>query len=216
MDSISSIHILSEAELKKLANVISEVEEKTCGDIRLMVVKRSAVTGHVHLLLWSLLLSLTFLYLWFFRHSLIFWERWWLWPSIILGQYIFAAFLSRSQLIQRAFTSHHDLRHQVWARAEVEFHRQGLSDTSSRTGVLLFVSLMERQALVLADKAIADKLPPNVWDKVAKIMTEGARSGRRAEKLEEALRECGAYLATHFPKQAGITHHLPNTVILKD
>ena len=216
MDSISSIHILSEAELKKLANVISEVEEKTCGDIRLMVVKRSAVTGHVHLLLWSLLLSLTFLYIWFFRHSLIVWERWWLWPSIILGQYILAAFLSRSQLLQRTFTSHHDLRHQVWARAEVEFHRQGLSDTRSHTGVLLFVSLMERQALVLAGKAIADKLPPNVWDKVAKIMTEGARSGHWAEKLEEALRECGAYLASHFPKQAGKTHQLPNTVILKD
>jgi putative membrane protein len=216
MNSASSIHILSKSELKKLADVIGEVEEKTSGDIRLMIVKRSSVTGHVHLLLWSLLLSLTFLYLWFFRHSVILWERWWLWPSIILGQYILAAILSRSEFLQRVFTSHHDLSHQVWARAEVEFHRQGLSNTHSHTGVLLFVSLMERQALVLADKAIADKLPPNAWDKVAGIISDGARSGRWAEKLEEALRDCGTYLALHFPGQAGNTHQLPNIVILKE
>jgi uncharacterized membrane protein len=30
------------------------------------------------------------------------------------------------------------------------------------------------------------------------------------------LRMCGAYLATHFPPQAGKPKELPNTVILKD
>ncbi len=216
MVSTSSIHILSDQELKKLGEVIGEVEKKTCGDVRLMIVKRSAVTGHVRLLLWALLVSLTFLFLWFNRHSLILWERWWLWPSILLGQYVIAALLSRSQLLQRLFTSYYDLHHQVWARAEVEFHRQGLSDARSHTGVLLFVSLMERQAVVLAGKAIADKLPSDAWDPVVKIIIEGARSGRWTEKLEQALRECGAYLANHFPPQPGKSKELPNAVILKD
>ncbi len=216
MSSDSNIQILSELELKRLADVIGEVEEKTSGDIRLMIVKRSAVTGHVHFLLWSILVSLTFLYLWFNRHGLIFWERWWLWPSIVLGQYIFAAFLSRSQVLQRLFTSQRDLYHQVWARAEVEFHRQGLSDTRSHKGVLLFVSLMERQAVVLADKAIADKLPSNIWDQTVKIIIQGARKRKWAEKLEQALLECGSHLKTHFPSQTGKNHELSNTVILKD
>ncbi|OYZ23565.1 MAG: hypothetical protein B7Y39_04465 [Bdellovibrio sp. 28-41-41] len=216
MVSGSSIQILSDGELKRLAEVIGEVEEKTSGDLRLMIVKRSAVTGHVHLLLWSLMVALTFLYLWLNRHSLIFGERWWLWPSIILSQYIIAAFLSHSQLLQRILTSHRDLYHQVWARAEVEFHRQGLSDTSSQTGVLLFVSLMERQAVVLADKAIVNKLPSNIWDQTVKIIIQGARKGKWAEKLEQALRECGTHLTTHFPSQTGKNHELSNAVILKD
>ncbi len=216
MDSASSIQILSEQDLKKLANVIGEVEEKTCGQIRLMIVKRSTVTGHVHLLLWSLLVSLTFLLLWSTRHDLFLWDRWWLWPLLILIEFFISALLSRSQNLQRLFTSYRDLHHQVWARAELEFHRQGLDRTRSHTGVLLFVSLMERQALVLADKSIADKLPPHTWDQVVKIILQGAKNGLWAVKLEQALRECGAYLAQHFPPQGGNTHKLPNAVILKD
>lgn len=220
MGFTSNAQILTEQELKKLADVIREVEEKTCGDIRLMIVKRSAVTGHVHLLLWSLLVSLTFLILWSTRSNPIFWpffwEQWWLWPLILLCQYVIAAFLSCLPVLQRLFSSHHDLHHQVWARAEVEFHRQGLSDTRSHTAVLLFVSLMERQAVVLADKAIADKLPPHTWDQIVKMIIQGARTGHWAEKLELALRECGVYLATHFPPQAGKSNELPNTVILLD
>jgi putative membrane protein len=208
--------ILTHQELKRLADVIGEVEEKTIGEIRLMIVGRSAVTGHVHNTVWVLLLAVSFLLIWFERHDLIYFERWWLWPALIVGLYLFANILSRFQFIQRAFTSNHDLHHQVMARAEVEFHREGLNGTLAHTGVLIFLSLMERYAVVLADKGIADKLPVHAWDKVVSKVIAGARSGHWADKLEEAIRECGTYLASHFPPQGLKSNELPNTVIIKD
>src|SRR4051812_18642663 len=158
--------ILTQKELKQLADVIGELEQKTVGEIRLMIVKRSSVTGHVHNTLWALLLALTFLSVWFERHDLIYYERWWMWPCMIAGFYILANFLSRFEFVQRSFTPTSDLHHQVLARAEVEFHREGLNQTTAQTGVLVFVSLMERMAVVLADKGIAEKVPLHGWDKV--------------------------------------------------
>lgn len=207
---------INESELAKLAMVIGEVEKKTSGEIRLMIVKRSSVTGHVHTVLWAMMVSATFLGLWFWRHDVVLWEQWWMWPAILGGLYVVSAVLARLEWVQRRFTPHHDLHHQVWARAEVEFHREGLSQTHLHTGVLLFVSLMERQALVLADKGIADKVAPHTWDLVVRTMVEGARTGRWAEKLEQSIRQCGEYLADHFPPEAVKTNELPNEVIFKD
>jgi putative membrane protein len=208
--------ILTQKELQTLAGVIGELEEKTIGEIRLMIVKRSSVTGHVHTTLWALMLAITFLIIWFERHDLIYFERWWMWPSLVVGLYFVAAFFSRFAAVQRAFTSDHDLHHQVMARAEVEFNREGLSGTSAHTGVLIFLSLMEKIAVVLADKGIAEKVPVHGWDKVIAKVIAGAKSGRWAEKLEDALRECGAYLANHFPATGSKKDELSNAVILKD
>ncbi|MCX6124471.1 MAG: hypothetical protein NTV34_06935, partial [Proteobacteria bacterium] len=44
-------------------------------------------------------------------------------------------------------------------RAELEFYRSRIQQTSGHTGILLFVSLAERRAVVLADKGISEKLP---------------------------------------------------------
>ncbi len=209
------MEILNAQELKRLASVIDEVENKTSGEIRLMIVERSAVTGHVGPLLWAVLVSFAVMMIWFWHLELEAYERWWMWPLLMLGLLGVAGWLARFPAIQRRFTSYHDLHHQVWARAEVEFHREGLSHTELRTGVLLFVSLMERQAVVLADKGIAAKVPANTWDGLLKIIVEGASTGRWAEKLDQAVRECGKYLAEHFPPQGPRRNELPNDVILK-
>lgn len=210
--------ILNEHQLKNLSSVIGELEHKTSGEIRLMIVKRSSVTGHVPMLLWSLLISISFLLLWFWRHEfdLLFWNHWWVSPAVLVASYFLAIVLARFGWVQRRFTSFNDLKHQVWARAEVEFHREGLGGTSARTGILIFVSLMEHQAVVIADHGIASKVPANTWDEVVAIIIEGAKTGHWEEKLEQALRQCGALLATHFPAHVVNANELSNVVIIKD
>jgi putative membrane protein len=208
--------VLTEKELKTLAGVIGECEQKTVGEMRLIIARRSSVTSHVTNTLWLSLLSLSCLLIWFERHDLVYYERWWMWPGLVFGSFIFANIFSRFEFVQRLFTPKLELHHQVMTRAEIEFHREGLNGTSAQTGVLLFVSLMERMAVVLADKGIADKVPVHAWDKVIAKILEGARSDRFAEKLEDALRECGSYLATHFPDSGVVKNELSNNVIIKD
>jgi putative membrane protein len=208
--------ILNKEELHHLAKVIGEVEKTTAGEVRLMIVRRSAVTGHVQTLLWALFVAASFLFIWFARHDLILWEPWWLWPTLLVGHYVLAGFLSHIEFVQRHLTPAGDLHHQVLARAEVEFYRAGLNRTRAHTGVLLFVSLMERQAVVLADSAIHAKAGPKAWEETVRLIVGGAKSGKWSESFERALRACGRYLSEHFPPQPGKTNELPNAVIVKD
>lgn len=207
--------ILSEQDKTHLANVIAKWELKTSGEIRLMIVSRSAVTSHVPLLLWAMLLVTTFLFHEAFRATLAPYEHPWQWPIVLVVEFVLAIWVGRSESVQRRLTAQHDLTHQVWTRAEVEFHREGLTKTVDHTGVLLFLSLMERKAIVLADRGIASKVAPGTWDNVVATIVNGARTGQWVPNLEKALDQCGEYLAAHFPPKPGQKDELPNTVIVK-
>ena len=79
----------------------------------------------------------------------------------------------------------------------------------------MFISLLEHQAVVLADKGIASRLEANIWNEVVATMLEGPRTGHWADCIEKALRQCGSVLAEHFPIRPGDHNELPNLVIIK-
>lgn len=206
---------LNASELKHLAGVIEELEHKTSGEIRLMIVRRSTIHSLFSMLFgWVLCLGL--LIMWIERHQLIWLAHWWWLPLMAVGSALLAWILSRSAFVLRMAVPAGELSAQVVRRAELEFYHEGLRETQDRTGILLFISLAEHQAVVLADEGIAKKLKPDVWNGVVATLIEGARSGRWCENLEKALRDCGGYLATHFPHGATNRNELSNTVIVKD
>ena len=104
-------------------------------------------------------------------------------------------------------------------RAEAEraalqqFLAQGLQKTTRRTGVLLFVALAERQAVLIADEGINAKVGAQVWAETIAALTEAARRGHLAEGLVEAIAACGTALAQHFPAEGPSLNELPNRVV---
>lgn len=207
--------ILSEKELEHLSDVIGEAESHTSGEIRLMIVKRSFPLGHILPTVWLVLVCLGLMVLWFMRDHLQE-APWWLLPSLLVGSSLAAWPLARLQQVQRFFVNPLDMRQAVWMRAELEFHREGLSHTQGNTGILLFLSLLERHAVVLADRGISARLEANTWDGVVSLIQAGAKSGHWKERLEEAIRLCGRLLAEHFPAESHGENQLPNAVIVKD
>ena len=69
---------------------------------------------------------------------------------------------------------------------------------------------VERTAVVLADKAIASKLPQATWDGVRDLLTKGLSLGKGAQGFTDAIAECGKILSKEFPIQANDTNELPN------
>jgi putative membrane protein len=210
--------LLSQAQLDALARAIGEAEKRTSGEIRLMIVKRSTPVGHVPQVLWLMLVALSLLVLWFERDHFVLGAPLWLIPALLFGAAVIAYVLSYSATIGRLFVSMPDRRQAALARAELEFHREGLSHTQGATGILLFLSRFERQAVVLADRGIASRLDPSVWKDVVALITSGAAGSadHLEAKLKEAISLCGRLLAEHFPIQPGDVNELPNTVIVKD
>lgn len=206
---------LSEDELKHLAKVIEELETNTEGEIRLMLVRSSMATGHAFRLLFGWAVALSFALIWLERHHYIWASSLWLVGGILVFAASLAWALSELPFVVRMISQTNDIRSQVWNRAELEFYREGLAKTKGRTGILLFISVLERQAVVLADEGIAKKLPQNYWENVVSLLLEGPRKGDWPGALERALRECGRILSDHFPAQGRLINELPNAVIVK-
>jgi putative membrane protein len=117
--------------------------------------------------------------------------------------------------VRRALTPRSVKRHQVHRRAAEHFAVKGLHLTEARTGVMIFVSLGERMAELIADEGIADHVEPHVWDKAMAALTEGLKRGDPEAAFEGAVRQCGDILAAKFPAPPGEKpNELPDAVVV--
>lgn len=98
-----------------------------------------------------------------------------------------------SRLFARATT----LKGAVDEKAHAAFSRYGVYRTSGRTGVLVFLSLGERQARVLYDVGVAKAVPNEIRDEWRTRLAAVARAfdvGALAKALEALGQEAGAFL----------------------
>lgn len=85
--------------------------------------------------------------------------------------------------------------------------------TAARTGVVIYLSLAEHRAEIVADAAIAAKVSPELWgDAMAAMLTE-LKAGRMADGLIAAVTRVGAVLAEHFPRTADDINELPDRLV---
>jgi len=95
-------------------------------------------------------------------------------------------------------------------RAALEqFVVRRVAHTRNRTGVLIFVSLAERYARIIADDAIAQKVPNSEWQAAIDALTGHMRDGHIAQGFTAAIERCGAVLAAHAPPD-GAPNELPD------
>lgn len=115
----------------------------------------------------------------------------------------------------RAFVSEARAQEMVEEQAVQEFHRHQLERTEARTGVLLFVSLLERRALVLADEGIHARVAPEQWQRTNELVLAGLRRGSLREGLLAGIASAGEVLAQHFPAVDGDRNEVPDRVIVR-
>ena len=85
--------------------------------------------------------------------------------------------------------------------------------TVGRTGILLYLSMREHRAEIVADKAIAEKVEPAIWGDAMIAMIDLVRIGAPGEGMAEAVRQMGNVLSEHFPKTDQNPNELPDRLI---
>lgn len=85
--------------------------------------------------------------------------------------------------------------------------------TDGRTGVLIYLSMREHRAEIVADEAIAALVPATIWGEAMGDMLAEIRKGRLAEGLAVGIRDVGHVLAEHFPPAADDVNELPDRLI---
>jgi putative membrane protein len=85
--------------------------------------------------------------------------------------------------------------------------------TTGRTGVLIYLSMREHRAEIVADESIAAKVPAEVWGEAMADMLAHIRKGDVAEGLAVGIRDVGHVLAEHFPRGSEDVNELPDRLI---
>jgi putative membrane protein len=99
-------------------------------------------------------------------------------------------------------------------RRAVELFRAGTEKrTKGRTGILLYLSLLEHRAEIVADEAIHGKVEPDVWGEAMAALIEGVKAGRPGEGMASAVEKIGEVLAQCLPPTLDNPNELPDRLI---
>jgi putative membrane protein len=95
-----------------------------------------------------------------------------------------------------------------------QFTIRGIARKKDRTGILIFVSLAEHYARIIADEGIAGRVPQSEWQGAIDALLAHVGVGRLSDGFIAAIDACGRVLATHFPRTETSRDELPDRIYL--
>ncbi len=125
-----------------------------------------------------------------------------------------AYLLSNIPVIDRLIIPRRVMVTKTRQRALRHFVESGVSYTRDRTGILIFISELERRVELIADKGISEKIEQSQWDDIVANIIAGVRNNKLAGNLAESVETCGKLLSEHFPIKSDDTNELSNDITI--
>ncbi len=85
--------------------------------------------------------------------------------------------------------------------------------THGHTGILIYLSMREHRAEIVADQPIAEKVPAEIWGEAMADMLVEIRQGHIAEGMAAGVRDVGQVLSEHFERADDDENELPDRLI---
>jgi putative membrane protein len=101
----------------------------------------------------------------------------------------------------------------VRRRAVTVFRAAAERRTEGRTGILIYLSMAERRAEIVADDAILKVTDAHTWGEAMTALLVEVKQGRPGDGIVAAIERVGGVLAEHFPRSAGDTNEIPDKLI---
>jgi len=195
---------LSKEDHEAIAAAIHRAEQRTCGQIVCVLARASSNYTYIPIL-WATALAL--LVPW----PLIVFTGWSVQRifAVQLAVFIVAALALSLRPLRMALVPRSVRRARAHHAALEQFVVRRVAHTRNRSGVLIFVSLAERYARVIADEGVAHKVSQADWQTAVDVLVGHFREGRIAAGLIAAIERCGALLAAHAPPD-GSPNALPD------
>lgn len=190
--------LFSEQDLKRIEASVREAEQRTGGEIVPYVVQASDAYEHAFwraAVLFGVIGFCTFVLVYHFT------ELSWgtlavaeLAISALAGSLIGMILVATIPGVKRMFAGNDAIELRVRQRAAEAFLAEEVFKTRDRTGILIFLSLLEHKVVVLGDTGINAKVEPGAWESIVNMIVEGMRRRKAAEALADAIRACGNLL----------------------
>jgi len=200
--------MFSKAEADRIAVVVSEVEQRTAGEIVVAEVPSSDDYGEVRLfctLMVGLLAGAA-------AHVA--------WAALPVGAVLAIQFgggltawlATGSRSLLRLMLPRRRAQLAVGRAAELAFLEYGVFATRDRTGVLIFLSELEHRVVILGDKGIHARVQDPGWSALVALLVQAIKERRAADGVCEVITKLGETLARDAPVLPDDTNELPNHV----
>lgn len=214
---------LNSENKKQIAEAVSKAESNTSGEIVTAFIKESYDYAVYEMSFAVIVSFIYFVAMMFFVSDVQSWLQGMFWDysqNYLIVFYGFSTFLvgaifyflANLAAIDRLIVPKKIMQQKVHDRALLHYMESGIYNTRDRTGILIFISLLEHRVELLADKGISAKIPLEQWQQIVEQILSGVKQGDFTNKLCKSIEECGSLLAEHFPIKADDTNELTNDI----
>lgn len=219
--------MFSEDDHRRVTEAVAQAEQKTSAEICPVVATASGRYDRAEDMigLWAAFLVLGLL--WFFwpavPHEPHVWGE--ISPATQLAVYIvsmLAAFVlgafigSRAGSLRRLFTPRQEIQDQVLQRAQAVFFDKRVHHTESASGVLVYISLAEHQAAILADRTVLEAVGQDTIDGWRSELVTALKQSGVSEAICHVIQQIGERLAAALPRQSDDVNELSDALIVLD
>jgi putative membrane protein len=212
---VVNMNELPKAQRQKVVLAIKKAELLTSGEIVVIAARQSDDYVHVPIhIAAGVALAIPFIVPWFSRFFAwatisVFWVF-----LIQLLAFTFTALLLSQQPFHYWVTPKKLMQKYAHRNAVAQFLAVSTHGTQGRTGVLIFVSMLERYCEIIGDTAISAKVKNETWQSIIDAMLPHLRDGELTDALVQAVDRCGHELAKHFPPGTNNPNELPDHFIV--
>ena len=192
--------LLATLDEDRVRKAVADAETRTSGEIVPFVVPRS---DDYEVAIWRgasacavLGLGLVLLFVQFYEG----WDFGWVYTSwgavliAVLAGTLGAVATAFIRPLRRALAGNDLLDRTVHNRAMRAFVEEEVFNTRDRTGILIFVSLLEHRIEVIGDAGINQRVDPDDWIDVVERIRTCIKNGNLTEGLVDAIGMCGDLL----------------------
>ena len=130
-----------------------------------------------------------------------------------LAKFLAVLFLLKWIPLRLALTPRGTKQRRVRRRAIELFKAGAERRTIGRTGILIYLSMGEHRAEIVADEAITSVTTPETWGEAMAALLVEVKAGRPGDGIAAAVGLIGEVLTEHFPKSGDDTNEIPDKLI---
>ncbi len=200
---------ITETEKQLIKEAVKKSEDHTSGEILPVMLEKSDFYPAAHFrlaLVMGMTLSIIFYYTYDFDDPIAL--LWIQLPGMILGHLL--AFIP---FFKKLFTTKAEINEEVHQRAIEVYFNNKVSMTRDRTGIMIFVSLLERKVEVLADYGINAQVQKEYWNELVKKLVYDLGSGNKVKGMITAIETCGQTLKEKFPRKVDDSNEVSDHLI---
>jgi len=135
----------------------------------------------------------------------------------MVGGFLLGVVLAgRTGPLKLLFTSRVEVADEVRRRARTTFFDSRVHHTKDSTGLLIYVSLLERRAEVVADQAVTSALGQAKLDAICKVLTDQLSAGSVVDAFAAAIHSAGEQLGAVLPRTDGDENELSDALVILD